>query len=166
MRDIRNYLYTWNTEIHIAWNEKTKRNTAWKCAKRIIKIKKIGFYFMLVYSVCTEQVGEISKHRSKSLLWYFFFFPSLLSLVIWYVECNLVLANYPQWRWHAWIVFICFHSSVGSFFFFAFALSVSAVMAVHFSSFVPQWDESFVSHISHQANDTILLGIRKNEYAP
>lgn len=96
------------------WKNKEKHSM--KMCEANYKNKKIGFYFMLVYSVCTEQVGEISKHRSKSLLWYFFFFPSLLSLVIWYVECNLVLANYPQWRWHAWIVFICFHSSVGSFF--------------------------------------------------
>lgn len=87
------------------------KNETCKFVEQIIKIK-IWFYFTSVFSVCLAKLEQTNREDVKVYSFFVLFSLDVVRMSNVYFGEHCVLANYyPQWWWHAWIVFIFFYLS-------------------------------------------------------
>lgn len=143
--------------------------------ERIIKNKNLLLFDASLICLYAAEVGEMSKQRSKSLLWFFF---SLCPFPYWVSALSLSRSLSLYLSRQVAAVFRCAkritRSGVGmhELFLFVFIRLFSMCVCVRtlqflpssiFCFLLPQRDSFFIWHIFFEREcGTILLGIRKN----
>lgn len=145
------------------WAKSSEKATKSKISMRICwanyKNKNLILFDVSIICLCGSSWAKWANREAK--VYYDIFFVFVLSFLLGLnIVCILVCqANYPQWWWHAWIVFICFYSMI----FFPAAATIVFLGCAYFSSvFLNVMCSLFAIFWMRVAHGTILLGIRKN----